>query len=119
MKYLGMAAAGVCLLAMGAGTTPVQAAGATEAKPVQVNSIIVAQLELKKKPVEAKKETTTEKVKRKVKRAWRNMTGTQYDVACPAILPLSHSTCTETGSRNEARAKCQAQNPLCSVSEAK
>ncbi len=114
MKYPGMAAAGVCLLAMSAGTTPLQAAGATEATP-----IVVAQLELKKKPVEAKKETTTEKVKRKVKRAWRNMTGTQYDVACPAILPLSHSTCTETGSRNEARAKCQAQNPLCSVSEAK
>jgi cytochrome bd-type quinol oxidase subunit 1 len=111
MKYLAMATAGAvlmatCLLAMSAGATSVQAAGATEAKP-----IVVAQME--------KKETTTEKVKRKVKRAWRNMTGTQYDVACPAILPISHSTCTETGSRNEARAKCQSKNPLCSVSAAK
>jgi hypothetical protein len=111
MKYLAMAAAGVCLLAMSAGTISARAAGATEAKP-----IVVAQIETKKVEVK-KKETTTEKVKRKVKRAWRNLTGTQYDVACPAILPLSHSTCTETGSRNEARAKCQSKNPLCSVSE--
>ena len=66
-----------------------------------------------------KKETTTEKVKRKVKRAWRNLTGTKFDVACPALIPLTHSTCTETGSRKEARAKCQSANPLCSVSEVK
>ncbi len=108
MKYMAMAAAGVCLLAMSAGTISVQAAGATEAKA----PIVLAQAEMKK-------ETTTQKVKRKVKRAWRNITGTQFDVACPAILPLSHSTCTETGSRNAARAKCQAANPLCSVSAVK
>ena len=107
MKYLAMAAAGVCLLAMSSGTVSVQAAGASEAKA----PIVLAQVEIKKK------ETTTEKVKRKVKRAWRNMTGTQFDVACPAILPLSHSTCTETGSRNAARAKCQSANPLCTVTE--
>ncbi len=107
MRYLAMTAAGVCLLAMSAGVQPATAEGASAPAP-----IVLAQVELKK-------ETTTQKVKRKVKRAWRNLTGTQYDVACPAILPISHSTCTETGSRNEARAKCQAANPLCSVSEAK
>ena len=106
MKYLAMAAAGVCLLAMSSGTVSVQAAGAAEAKA----PIVLAQAEMKK-------ETTTQKVKRKVKRAWRNMTGTQFDVACPAILPLTHSTCTETGSRNAARAKCQSANPLCTVTE--
>ncbi len=108
MRYLGMLAAGVCLLAMTAtaGINQAAAAGATEAKA----PIVLAQ-------ADAKKETTTEKVKRKVKRAWRNLTGTKFDVACPALIPLSHSTCTETGSRKEARAKCQSANPLCSISE--
>jgi hypothetical protein len=113
MKYAAMAAAGVWLLAMSAGF-PVLAAGATEAKA----PIVLAQVEIKKVEIK-KKETVTEKVKRKVKRAWRNATGTQYDVACPALIPITHSTCTETGSRNEARAKCQSKNPLCSVSEVK
>jgi hypothetical protein len=108
MKYVAMAAAGVCLLAMSAGTVPAQAAGAAQASA----PIVLAQ-------AETKKETTTAKVKRKVKRAWRNMTGTQYDVACPALIPITHSTCTETGPRNEARAKCQSKNPLCSVSQVK
>jgi hypothetical protein len=110
MRYLGMLAAGVCLLAMSAGTGINQAvaAVATETKA----PIVLAQ-------ADTKKETTTEKVKRKVKRAWRNMTGTQFDVACPALIPLTHSTCTETGSRNAARAKCQSANPLCSVNAVK
>jgi hypothetical protein len=104
-----MAAAGICLLAMNATSVKLAAAaGANEAK----NPIVLAQ-------ADAKKETTTEKVKRKVKRAWRNLTGTQFDVACPALIPITHSTCTQTGSRNEARAKCQSANPLCSVSEVK
>lgn len=111
MRYWGMAAAGLCLLAMSlpTGVNQAGAAVATETKA----PIVLAQVEIKKK------ETTTEKVKRKVKRAWRNMTGTQFAVACPALIPLVHSTCTETGSRKEARAKCQSANPLCSVSEVK
>ena len=109
MRYLATAAAGVCLLAMSATTHSALAAGATEAK----TPIVLAQVEIKKK------ETVTEKVKRKVKRAWRNATGTQFAVACPALIPLVHSTCTETGGRKEARAKCQSANPLCSVSEVK
>jgi hypothetical protein len=108
MRYWTMAAAGVCLLAMNAtgNVNSAAAAGATEAK-----TIVLAQAD--------SKETTTQKVKRKVKRAWRNLTGTQFDVACPALIPITHSTCTETGSRNAARAKCQSANPLCSVSEVK
>ena len=107
MKYLAMAAAGVCLLAMTAGINPAVAAGASEAKA----PIVLAQAEMKK-------ETVTEKVKRKVKRAWRNMTGYKFDVACPILIPLSHKSCTQTGKNVEdARAKCQAANPLCSVVE--
>lgn len=108
MRYLAMAAAGVCLLAMNAGTTAASAQGASAAKA----PIVLAQ-------ADTKKETTTAKVKRKVKRAWRNLTGTKFDVGCPVLIPLSHKTCTETGSRDEARAKCQSANPLCSVTEIK
>lgn len=109
MKYMAMAAAGVCLLAMTATTSinRAAAAGASEAKA----PIVLAQAEMKK-------ETVTEKVKRKVKRAWRNMTGYKFDVGCPILIPLSHKTCTQTGKNVEdARAKCQAANPLCSVVE--
>lgn len=107
MKYMAMAATGVCLLAMTAGINPAAAAGASEAKA----PIVLAQ-------VDTKKETVTEKVKRKVKRAWRNMTGYKFDVGCPILIPLSHKTCTQTGKNVEdARAKCQAANPLCSVVE--
>lgn len=110
MKYLAMAAAGVCLLAMTAttGINQAAAAGVTEAKA----PIVLAQVEIKKK------ETVTEKVKRKVKRAWRDLTGYKFDVGCPILIPLSHKTCTQTGKNVEdARAKCQAANPLCSIVE--
>ena len=108
MRYWAMAAAGVCLLAM-SGTNPALAVAATEAKA----PIVLAQ-------ADAKKETTTEKVKRKVKRAWRNMTGYKFDVGCPVLIPMSHKTCTETGKDVEAaRAKCQSANPLCSVTQIK
>ena len=61
-------------------------------------------------------EKKSEPIKQKIKRIWRNWTGYKFDVACPALIPLSHSTCTETGkNREEARAKCQSRNPLCAV----
>jgi hypothetical protein len=68
--------------------------------------------------VQEKKDET---LKQKVKRIWRNWTGYQFDVACPIFpIPLTHSTCTETGkSREDARAKCQARNPFCSVADAR
>ena len=110
MRYLAIAAAGVCLLAMSttAGINPASAGGISAPAP-----IVLAQ-------ADTKKETTTEKVKRKVKNAWKNIAGYKFDVACPALIPLSHSTCTEIGKNREAaRAKCQSANPLCSVTAVK
>ena len=104
MRYLAMAAAGVCLLAMSAtsGIGPVLAAG------VSGSPIVLAQAEPKK----------SETIKQKVKRVWRNWTGYKFAVACPALIPLNHSTCTQTGkNRDDARAKCQSQNVFCSVSD--
>jgi hypothetical protein len=106
MRYSAIAAAAICLLAMSAtaGVNPAMAAGATEAKA----PIVLAQAEPKK----------DETIKQKVKRVWRNWTGYKFAVACPALIPLSHSTCTETGKdRGVARAKCQSANVLCSVSD--
>ncbi|MSO67447.1 MAG: hypothetical protein EXQ82_06475 [Pseudolabrys sp.] len=109
MRYLGMAAAGVCLLAMSANSSvnAAPAAGGIEAK----SPIVLAQA------TTAKKDET---IKQKVKRVWRDMTGYKFSVGCPAIIPLSRSTCTATGkNRDVARAKCQSQNVLCSVSDVK
>lgn len=125
MRFWIMGAAAFGLLAIGA-TADVNAANAATATVGGVQApIVLAQAEPKKA------ETTTQKVKReikeetaevkkKVKRAWKKMTGYKFDVACPALLPLTHSTCTETGkNRADAKAKCQAQSPLCSVTDAK
>jgi hypothetical protein len=106
MRYLAIAAAGVCLLAMSAtaGINPASAAGVSAPAP-----IVLAQ-------ADTKKETTTEKVKK----AWKSIAGYKFDVGCPALIPLSHSTCTETGKNREAaRAKCQSANPICSVTAVK
>ena len=66
-------------------------------------------------------EKKPETVKQKVKRAWRNLTGYKFDVACPAFaLALSRTTCTATGkNREEARAKCQAQHVFCQIGDAR
>jgi hypothetical protein len=110
MRYWVMAAAGVCLLGMSATAgNAATASGATKAEA----PIVLAQNA-------PKDETVTQKVKRKVKRAWRNMTGYKFDVACPAVIPFTHKICTETGkSRDDARGKCIAANPLCAVSDVK
>ena len=63
--------------------------------------------------IQAKKDET---IKQKVKRVWRNIVGTTYDVGCPSLaIAFTRSTCTETG--KDAQAKCIARNPLCQVSE--
>jgi len=61
----------------------------------------------------------SETVGQKVKRIWRDLTGYKFNVSCPIFpIPLTHSRCTETGKNlEEARSKCQAQNPFCAVSE--
>jgi hypothetical protein len=107
MRYWAMGVAGVCLLAMSAGINPASAAVSLIASQTP---IVLAQAETKK----------PETVTQKVKRTWRKLTGYKFAVGCPALIPLSHSTCTETGKNREAaRAKCQSQNVLCSVSDAK
>lgn len=69
--------------------------------------------------VQDKKKSET--VKQKAKRIWRNMTGYKFDVACPAFpIVLSRTTCTATGkNREDARAKCQSQHVLCSITDAR
>ncbi|MBI3701568.1 MAG: hypothetical protein HY242_14130 [Afipia sp.] len=52
--------------------------------------------------VQAKKDET---LKQKVKRVWRNLTGTTYDVGCPALgFAFTRTTCTETGKDAQASA---------------
>jgi len=111
MRYGAMAAAGLGLLAMTAtaGALPSTMEGAYRFE-VHVPMVLA-------QATTAKKDET---IKQKVKRVWRNMTGYKFAVACPALIPLSHSTCTETGkNRADARAKCQARNTFCSVSDVK
>jgi hypothetical protein len=109
MRYLAIIAAGAILAgaSVSVNAAPVSSAGfKTETSP-----IVLAQ---------AKKETTTEKVKAKVKRAWKRVAGYKFAVGCPVFPTLTTKTCTETGKDKEAaRAKCAAQNPLCSVRETK
>lgn len=64
--------------------------------------------------VQAKKDET---LQQKARRAWRNLVGYKFDVNCPIN---NHRTCAETGkSRDDARTKCIARNPICWVSDAK
>lgn len=62
----------------------------------------------------------SEPLKKKVKRAWRNLTGYKFDVACPGFwLAINQSTCTRTGKdREDARSQCQSAHPLCQVRDA-
>jgi hypothetical protein len=110
MRVWAMTAAGACLLAMtmsaGADTASMTGASRLQGQP----AIVLAQAD---KP---KKESVTHKVERKVKRAWRNLTGYKFEVACL----FSRTTCTETGKdRAEARGKCMQAHPLCAVNDAK
>ena len=114
MRLLIPLATGVFLLATAsqAGAGPVSPAGFSRADSgapiilVQDKAIILAQ----------EKATKGETLKNKVKRVWRNLTGYKFDVSCP----FAHQSCTETGkSRDDARSKCIARNPVCWVADAK
>lgn len=64
--------------------------------------------------VQDKKKSET--IERKVKRAWRNLTGYKFEVSCL----FSRTTCTETGkNREDARAKCQSQHAFCEIRDAR
>ena len=70
--------------------------------------------------VQDKKSDKSDTIKKRVKRAWKDLTGYKFDVACPGFwLPINQSVCTETGkNRGVARSKCEAQNALCQVRDA-
>ena len=98
--YAALALAGAVLI------MPVSAGAMSPAGLSRIEGSSTIQLvRVKKKP---------ETVKQKVKRAWRNLTGYEFDVACPAFpFALSHTTCTATGkNREDARAKCQSRRTV-------
>jgi len=106
---ISLAAAGFLIAASAANGAPISANGLSKTDTAVVQ-------------VQAKKDdSVVQKVEKKVKRAWRNLTGYKFDVACPAMaIPLSRASCTETGKNvEEARGKCQAKHGLCQVVEAK
>jgi hypothetical protein len=109
MRYLALLAVGAIVIGASANVNaaPLSPAGLSKGIP----SIVL---------VQDKKQTTTEKVKSKVKRAWKRIAGYKFQVSCLAFLPITTKTCTETGKdREAARAKCVSQNPLCSVRDSK
>ena len=107
MRHLALLTAGAILLGTSAtaGAFPSSALRHTEGQP----QTLLVQDKQKSEPL-----------KQKVKRAWRNLTGYKFDVACPAFwLAINQSTCTQTGkNREDARAKCQSAHPLCQVRDA-
>lgn len=110
MRFIAaLTTAGFMLAANAASAAPISASGMsnTDTAIVQVQ--------------QKKDEGIVQKTEKKVKRAWRNLTGYKFDVACPAMaMPLSRASCTETGKNvEEARGKCQAKHGLCQVVEAK
>jgi hypothetical protein len=107
MRFGLMSAVGACLLAMSM---------TADATPATTSGVRADQHVIRLAQAEPKKETVTHKVKRKVKSAWRSLTGYKFEVNCP----FSKTTCTETGKDvNDARGKCIAGHPLCLVSDTK
>lgn len=86
---------------------PAGYAGAAPAGLTHSDNLSAIELVQDKKP---------ETIKHAAKRIWRNLTGYKFDVACP----FSQTTCTENGSsREDARAKCQAQHMFCQIRDAR
>jgi hypothetical protein len=108
MRYLTLTAASVVLMAACGN------AGAGVAAPAglsRINDLPSVEFVREKQ----KSETITERVKR----AWKDLVGYKFTVSCPILIPLSRTTCTETGNgREDARAKCASRNPFCYVADA-
>lgn len=105
MRILPLAAGAIFLVGTVANVT---AAPIGSQPTFEISSIVLVQ--------EKKSDTVTQRVKR----AWKDLTGYKFNVACPAFFPVNHRTCTETGKdRTEARGKCAGQNQFCLVSDAK
>ena len=119
MRYLAMSAAALAVLAYGAAVSsgPALADGVSAPMVVAQNDTKKSDSTVDKVKKEVKADTRA--VKKSVKKAWKNLTDYKFAVACPRVIPLTHSTCTETGkNKAAAQAKCQTQNPLCSVKPA-
>jgi hypothetical protein len=107
MRHIALLTAGVILLGANgtAGAFPASGQLRTEGN----SPVLLVQDKEKSEPL-----------KKKVKRAWRNLTGYKFDVACPGFwLSLNQSTCTQTGkNRDDARGKCQSAHPFCQLRDA-
>jgi hypothetical protein len=120
MRYLTMSAAALAMLASGAmgASHPALADGVSAPMVLAQNDAKKSDSTVEKVKKEVKADAKA--VKKSAKKAWKRLAGYKFAVACPALIPLSHSTCTETGkNKADAAAKCQAQYPLCSVTPAK
>lgn len=93
----------------------------TAAVDASALSLTPLSADISKSQVLLVQEKKDETLRQKAKRIWRDWTGYKFDVACPIFpIPLTRTTCTETGkNREDARAKCQARNPFCSVADAR
>lgn len=114
MAYRKLSAAGLGLLVFTVVSATGPAVAAERVQASKASPIVLAQNEPKKS------ESVTQKVKRNVKKAWRNLTGYKFEVGCPAVIEVNRYSCTETGkNREDARAKCQSRYALCRVSDAR
>ena len=113
MRYLAFLAAGVLLIGLSG------QAGAGFVSPAGLSNDGLSPIEYVQAAPKSQDKPKSETVKQQVKRIWREWTGYKFDVGCPILLPLTRTTCTETGkNRDEARAKCQARHPFCLITEA-
>ncbi len=118
MFRISFIAAGILLLAVG--TAPYSGTAAPADYSGAAKSSLAQEKKSDAKPAPMAQEKKSETVTQKVKRVWHNITTPNYDfcVACPALIPLSHQTCTtQAKNQSAARAQCAEQHPFCSVSE--
>lgn len=108
MRYFVLLATGIILVGASGN------AGALPAAKSRIDNSSNIQLVQESKPEKS------DTIKKRVKRAWKDLTGYKFDVACPGFwLPINQRVCTETGkNRGVARSKCEAQNALCQVRDA-
>ena len=85
MRYFVLLAAGIILVGASGN------AGALPAAKFRIDNSSNIQL-VQEKPEKS------DTIKKRVKRAWKDLTGYKFDVACPGFwLPINQSVCTETG----------------------
>lgn len=113
MRHFALLAASVLLIAT---NVSVEAGVVTPAELWQVGNLSSVEF-VQEKFVQEKPKSET--ITQRVKRAWKNLVGYKFDVACPMLIPFTHTTCTETGkNREDARAKCASRNSFCYIADA-